>query len=72
MFRGFFREKLHTFLRFCVQFAKHFTNHALFEMILLIKELGRITFDVGSRVQEYMRTSPPPTPNKYEKLHILM
>ena len=38
-------------------------------MILLRRELGRITIDVGSRVQEFMRTSPPPTPNKYEKLH---
>ena len=40
-------------------------------MTLLRAELGRITFDVGSRVHEYMHNSPSPTPNKYEKLHNL-
>ena len=35
-------------------------------MILLRGVLGRITFDVGSRVQEYMRTLPPPL-NIYKK-----
>ena len=54
MFRVFF------LLRFCVHYSKKFANHALSEMMLLRGELGsRITFDVGSRVQEYRRTSPP-------------
>ena len=43
-------------------------------MILLRGELGRITFDVSSIVQEYnyahLTPSPLP-PNKYEKLHNL-
>ena len=47
----------------------NFANVELSEIILLRGELGRITFEDGSRVQEYMRTSPPPTPNTYEKLH---
>ena len=62
---------MHNLLRYCVYFAKKIANHALSEVILQRGELGRITFDVGSRVQEYMRTSPPPTPNKYDKLHNL-
>ena len=36
-------------------------------MIILTGELGKITLDVGSRVQEYMRTLPLPL-NIYEKL----
>ena len=60
MFRFFFIEKLPNFLHFCVHFAKTLAKHALSEMMLLRGELGRITFDVGSRVQEYMRTLPPP------------
>ena len=55
-----FLEKLRNLLRFCVHFAKNFANHALSEMILRREELGRITFNVGSRIQEYIRTSPPP------------
>ena len=47
-------------LRFCVHFSKYFENHALSEMILLRRELGKITFDVDSKVQEYMRTLTPP------------
>ena len=37
------------------------------------RDVERITIDVGSRIQEYMCTSPspPPPPNKYEKLHNL-
>ena len=67
LFRNFFIEKLHNLLCFCVHFAKNFANHTLSEMILLREVLGRITFafDVGSRVQEYMRASlPPPSPPK--------
>ena len=59
------------FLRNCIIYyvfvyiCKKFTNHALSEMILLRGELWRITFDVGSRVQEYMCTSPiPPPPHR--------
>ena len=46
----FFLEKLHNLLRFCVHFAKNFANDVLSKMILLRGELGRITYDVGSRV----------------------
>ena len=56
LFRHFFLEKLHNLLRFCVHFGRNFENHALSEMILLRGELQRITFNVDSRVQEYMRT----------------
>ena len=35
----------------------NFANHALSEMILPRGELGRVSFVVGSRVQEYVRTS---------------
>ena len=66
----FFVEKLHNLLRFCVHFAPKFANHALSEIILL-REVGRITFDVSSRVQEYVRSLPLPPPNKCEKLHNL-
>ena len=69
--RFFSRETVHNLLRFCVHFAKNFVNHALSEIILLRRALGRTTLDVGSRVQEHMRTSPPPTLNKYEELHNL-
>ena len=55
-----FLEKLHNLLRFCVHFSTNFANNRLSEMILLRGDLGKITFDVGSRVQEYMRTLPPP------------
>ena len=59
MFRIFFIEKLHNLLRFCVHFSTNFAKHALSKMILLRGKLGRITIDVGSRVQKYMRTLPP-------------
>ena len=62
---NFFLEQLYNLLRFCVHFAKNFANHPLTEMILLRGELGRITFNVGSKVQEYMyymRTVPLPSP----------
>ena len=49
----FLLEKLHNLLRFCVHFSQNFANHAITEMILLRGELGKITFDVGSRLQEY-------------------
>ena len=49
----YFLEKRHILLRCCVHLSKKFANH---EKILLRGELGRITSDVGSRVQEYMRT----------------
>ena len=57
-----FYNNIYNLLRFCVPFAKNFANHTLSEMILLRGELGRIifAFDVGSRVQKYMHTSPPP------------
>ena len=57
----FFLEKLHNLLRL-VYICKHFANLALFEMILPRGELERTTFDVCSRVQEYMCTSSPPPP----------
>ena len=69
MFRDLFLEKLYNLLRFCVDFSTNFAKHALSEMILLRGELGRITFDVGSRVQDYMRTLPP---SIYEKQHNLV
>ena len=47
-----FLEKLHNLLRCFVHFAKSFASHALSEMMLLRGELGRITFDVGSRVPD--------------------
>ena len=56
----FFLEKLHNLLRFCMHFAKKFASHALSEMILLRREVERITFDVSGRVLEYMRTLPLP------------
>ena len=62
LFRDFFREKLHNLLRFCVHFAQIFANHALSEMILLRGELGSITFDVSSRVQEYALCALHPLP----------
>ena len=39
-------------------------------MILLRGGLGKITFDVGSRVQELYFTLH--TPNKHDKLHTLV
>ena len=54
MFRIFFSYV------FCVHFAKYLAKHVLPEMILLRGELGRIIFDVGRRVQEYMHTLLPP------------
>ena len=59
----FLLEKLHKLLHF----ANIFVNHALLDMILLRGGLGKITFDVGSRVQELYFTVH--TPNKYDKLH---
>ena len=58
----FFLEKLQNLLRFCVHFAKILANHALSEMILIRGELGRITFVVGSRVQEYNAHFTPSHP----------
>ena len=67
LFRDLYLEKLHNLLRFCVHLGKNYANHALSE-ILRRGELGRITFDVGSRVQEYMRTLPPPPPPQKKKI----
>ena len=57
--RNFSRETA-LFITFLCSFLQKNANHALSGMILLRGELGRITFDVGSRVREYVRTNPPP------------
>ena len=57
----FFRDFLEKF-NCIIYYVEKFVIHTFSEMILLRGELGRITFDVGSRVQKYISTSPPPPP----------